>query len=376
MKLTPRLAAKIYQRTEMILQQKLAVTDLNGLVLSGVNAGSVETHALEAIGSLKLVQSPSGWWSPLKYEGKVIGAVGLSILTENATEVMDLVQGLAEVMIHQSILSKRAVSKVKLQSDFLFETLHEDDLTPFEEVMREADMLQLEIDRPWSCYVVQFADLDGNLADDTKLAENAARLEEIIGKLQTKWEGQLLSAYRLPNTILILMPVTSNQSRLSVVNKELVGSAEALGKLFGALGNKHFSVGVGQYYPGFGGLKKSFQEAKLALEIGLKLQPKSNIIHIRDIGMFVGLSRLPQQRKAELAYQILQPVIDDEQLLKTINQFLKSNLSLTDAAKLLHVHRNTLIYRLEKIKKLAGFDPRNFNDALQIKLGLLYTAKT
>ena len=133
-----------------------------------------------------------------------------------------------------------------------------------------------------------------------------------------------------------------------------------------------FTIGVGQYYPELQGLRKSYQDAKLALEVGIKVWGRGRMYHIKQVGMFITLANTSQDRKAELAHQILSPLLRDEQLFKTVQAFLTSGLNLTDAAEKLHIHRNTLIYRLDKTKKLINLDPRHFDDALQIKLGLMF----
>jgi carbohydrate diacid regulator len=96
------------------------------------------------------------------------------------------------------------------------------------------------------------------------------------------------------------------------------------------------------------------------------------VYHIKHVGMFITLANTSQDRKAELAHQILSPLLRDEQLFKTVQAFLACGLNLTEAAEKLHIHRNTLIYRLDKTKKLINLDPRHFDDALQIKLGLMF----
>jgi carbohydrate diacid regulator len=132
------------------------------------------------------------------------------------------------------------------------------------------------------------------------------------------------------------------------------------------------TIGVGQYYPDLGGLRKSYQDARLALDVGSKVWGLGRVYHIKNVGMFITLANTTQDRKAELAHQILAPLLRDDQLFKTVQAFLASGLNLTDAAERLHIHRNTLIYRLDKTKKLINLDPRRFDDALQIKLGLMF----
>jgi carbohydrate diacid regulator len=142
--------------------------------------------------------------------------------------------------------------------------------------------------------------------------------------------------------------------------------------LVAALPKQTISIGAGQYYPDLGGLRKSYQEAKLSLLVGTKVWGAGRVYHIKQVGMFVTLANVAQERKAELAHQILHPLLRDEQLYKTVQTFLTAGLNLTEAAEKLHVHRNTLIYRLDKTKKVIGLDPRVFDDALQIKLGLMF----
>ena len=127
-----------------------------------------------------------------------------------------------------------------------------------------------------------------------------------------------------------------------------------------------------QFYPDLAGLRKSYQDARLALEVGSRVWTTGTIHHIKQVGTFITLTNASQGRKAELAHQILSPLLQDDQLFKTVRTFLTADLSLTNAADLLHIHRNTLIYRLDKTKKLIGLDPRHFDDALQIKLGLMF----
>ncbi|MFH1939966.1 MAG: helix-turn-helix domain-containing protein, partial [bacterium] len=60
----------------------------------------------------------------------------------------------------------------------------------------------------------------------------------------------------------------------------------------------------------------------------------------------------------------------NEFLLETLQGFFDNNLSITQTAKALFVHRNTLLYRLERVKKITGLDPKKFDDAVQLRLAL------
>ena len=94
-----------------------------------------------------------------------------------------------------------------------------------------------------------------------------------------------------------------------------------------------YTLGVGQFYPDLGGLRKSYQDARLALEVGSRVWGPNQVYHIKRVGMFITLANTSQERKAELAHQILSPLLRDEQLYKTVQSFLGSGLNLTDAAE-------------------------------------------
>jgi len=87
------------------------------------------------------------------------------------------------------------------------------------------------------------------------------------------------------------------------------------------------------------------------------------------IAAFVGLS--DEQTKSDLARHLLSPLDHETELLETLDCFFGQNCSPSSTARLLCIHRNTLSYRLDKITSLTGLDPRQFEDAMQIRLARL-----
>ena len=76
----------------------------------------------------------------------------------------------------------------------------------------------------------------------------------------------------------------------------------------------------------------------------------------------------------DLTASIIDPLVNSGygfELITTLNQFLADNLNVSQAAKHLYLHRNTLVYRLGKIQNLTGLNPRNFDEAMELKLALL-----
>jgi carbohydrate diacid regulator len=131
------------------------------------------------------------------------------------------------------------------------------------------------------------------------------------------------------------------------------------------------SIAIGRYHPGLRGLARSYQDAQAALRLGLCFRG-ANQVHCLDrlgIAAFVGVA--DERTKIDLAQQLLSPLDLEHELLETLEIFFQEDCHHSSVAKRLAIHRNTLGYRLDKIKALNGLDPNRFDDAVQLRLALL-----
>lgn len=133
-------------------------------------------------------------------------------------------------------------------------------------------------------------------------------------------------------------------------------------------------IGIGTVVPHIRDLAKAYKEAGVAIEVGKVFDTEKTIINYENLG----IGRLIYQLPTTLCGMFLQEVfkknpIDalDHETLFTINKFFENNLNVSETARKLFVHRNTLVYRLEKIKKLTGLDLREFDDAITFKVALM-----
>jgi len=133
-------------------------------------------------------------------------------------------------------------------------------------------------------------------------------------------------------------------------------------------------VGIGTVANHLRDLAKSYKEAQIAIEVGKVFDTEKFIINYENLG----IGRLIYQLPTTLCEMFLQEVfkknpIDalDKETLFTIHKFFENNLNVSETARKLFVHRNTLVYRLEKIKKLTGLDLREFDDAITFKVALM-----
>ena len=134
------------------------------------------------------------------------------------------------------------------------------------------------------------------------------------------------------------------------------------------------AIGIGSVSMHLRDLAQAYKEAQVAIDVGKVFETDKTIINYENLG----IGRLIYQLPTTLCEMFLQEIfkkspIDalDSETLFTINKFFENNLNVSETARKLFVHRNTLVYRLEKIKKLTGLDLREFDDAITFKVALM-----
>ena len=133
-------------------------------------------------------------------------------------------------------------------------------------------------------------------------------------------------------------------------------------------------IGFGTVAEHLRSLADSYKEAQTAIDVGKVFDTEKSIINYENLG----IGRLIYQLPTTLCDIFLSEVfkknsIDslDQETLFTINKFFENNLNVSETSRKLFVHRNTLVYRLEKIRKLTGLDLRQFDHAIVFKVALM-----
>jgi len=121
-------------------------------------------------------------------------------------------------------------------------------------------------------------------------------------------------------------------------------------------------------------VSKSYKEAKLALDVGKIFFSERSVIAYSALG----IGRLIYQLPIPLCKMFIREIFEgkspddfDEETLTTINKFFENNLNVSETSRQLYIHRNTLVYRLDKLQKSTGLDLRVFEDAITFKIALM-----
>ena len=121
-------------------------------------------------------------------------------------------------------------------------------------------------------------------------------------------------------------------------------------------------------------VSRSYKEAKMALDVGKIFYSGKNVVAYSNLG----IGRLIYQLPLPLCRMFIKEIFDgrspddfDDETLTTINKFFENSLNVSETSRQLYIHRNTLVYRLDKLQKSTGLDLRVFEDAITFKIALM-----
>lgn len=198
--------------------------------------------------------------------------------------------------------------------------------------------------------------------------EKDGLVTELLKGMFATQSGDYITAVDESSVILIKnVEQDSSQQALAEVADTIVAMMNAEAML-------NVKVAYGTVVPELKDVSKSYKEAKMALDVGKIFYAEKNVVAYSALG----IGRLIYQLPVNLCKIFIDEIFGDvglldldEETLTTINKFFENNLNVSETSRQLFVHRNTLVYRIEKLQKSTGLDLRNFDDALTFKIALM-----
>lgn len=191
---------------------------------------------------------------------------------------------------------------------------------------------------------------------------------EVLKGMFSNQTGDYITAVDESNVILIKALEQSD------TQEDLLGIAQTIVSMMNAEAMMNVRVAFGTVVSELKDVSKSYKEAKLALDVGKIFYAEKNVVAYGTLG----IGRLIYQLPVNLCRIFIEEIFGDnvpsgldEETLNTISKFFENNLNISETSRQLFVHRNTLVYRLEKLQKSTGLDLRNFDDALTFKIALM-----
>ena len=149
---------------------------------------------------------------------------------------------------------------------------------------------------------------------------------------------------------------------------------QAIENTFMSEANHQVYIGIGEMKPTLGLLSESMREARRAIDVGRIYRKEEYVFIYRKMLIERFLADVPRemgQRYTSLLFNRKTARLFNDEMIHTIEKFFENSLNLSETARQLYIHRNTLIYRLDKVQRIIGLDLRAFDDAVTFKMMML-----
>lgn len=378
--MSPYLLKRLYEQVKRVIPARIALVDRNGKVYKGQNDFGSKTHL-----SLKYPINPERRSVPIEgenklqaipiyWEGKPFVVVVAEILDEDE-QTIEVVISLAELIIQQFIYQYKprpdAVDLLLTRMAYKPTTIDREELeNQITALGYQTDMpriaLAIELVGFWDNYLQTVGQPLGDKGD--LIAAKKSDISRSLNSFFTKSQDNIIG-YIGNDTFLVLKDLqnTDYQRFCQLLTKHYQEITDPLKNIH----IKEVTIGIGLPATTLIEILRSVQEALQVLQIGKRVLGGNKTHRFEALGVLPLILSGPGNQKLEFSQRLL-GLIDDEELLTTLEAFLAEDLNLTKTAEKLDIHRNTVIYRLNKITQTLGKDPREFSDAVELHLAILF----
>ena len=328
----------------------LCILDLSGriVVTTMEITDALAQHAEEFADSMAESQVIDGFQYFKIFDDQRLEYILLATgMSENAYTV-----GKLAVMQIQNLLT---AYKERLDKENFVKNLLRDNLL-LVDIYNRSKKLHIEVEQRRVAFLIQAEyEKDQNLLEATKEVESGAD-SDFITAVDEK-------------SIVYVTPVNGNEGQA-----QFIQHAKEIKEGLNEYGIKDAKIAIGNVAETIKDVSRADKEAQIALEVSKIFYEDASVIAYNQLG----IGRLIYQLPLPLCKMFIREVFGDyspdsidEETLATIDRFFENNLNVSETSRQLYIHRNTLVYRLDKLQKSTGLDLRVFEDAITFKIALM-----
>lgn len=374
--LDTKLAQQIVNRTMQIIDSNINVMDAKGTIIGSGDKqrlGELHEGALLVLSQARIVDIDEavakrlhgvrpGINLPLRVDGEIVGVIGLTGNPQYLRQYGELVCMTAEMMLEQARLLNLLAQDSRLREELVVNLINAEELPP--SLIEWAQRLGVDLNLPRVAAIIE--------VDSGQLGVNTA-MEELqqLQTLLTSPERENLLAIISLSKIVVLKPALNAFGRWDVQEQQkridnLLSRMKESSRL-------RVRIALGNYFPGAGGIARSYRTACATLAVGKQRMPDRRSFFYQDLILPVLLDSLHDGWQAE---ELLRPLsrlkaMDNHGILqRTLTAWFHNNVQPGVTAKALYIHRNTLEYRLNRISELTGLNLNSFDDRLLLYIAL------
>ncbi|PGZ95981.1 carbohydrate diacid regulator [Bacillus pseudomycoides] len=357
--LFPDLAHKIVREVRRLITENIIIIDINGTIIASTDQerlGSFHEGALRCAEQKKTViitkedeqrlcGVKAGINLPLLFHDEVIGVIGITGEPENISQYGEILRKMTELLIHENYFIEQLELEQRSYEAFVFDWLQGTDWSP--SFLDRAKTLGIDLQKKKQLILLSYNQ------NDTMLQR---KIWQHIRNLLPKQDLFV----RWGNDRFILFQSFETKKETFQFLKRLKYECEALFPIV-------LSIGIGQAVTP-SEMHHSYEQALRALTVS---QKTANIIFNEDLRLEMCLQDITPHTREEFLQRTIHKLHTETELMQTLRLFIENNQSYKQTAKMLHIHINTLHYRLKKVEEHTKLDPKQIKDLVILYFALL-----
>jgi len=393
------LAQDIVNKINKIIKKNIIITDENAIIIGSADEKRLTQFHEGAAKVIKekkkleiysndikhLTGTKPGINLPIENNGKIIGMVGITGEPNEVSSYGEIVKTTVEMMLQQEFLLKELHLEQQTRENFIQDLISGRVGNDFDLFLTRGRIVGYDILIPRIALVIDISQFKKTARQSQKIFEGKRKGEIYLQKLKNNILITIQDVFfNMPeeivsnaggNKFVVLKTINPKDSKENLKIK-IYKIANKIKNTISQKMKYKVTIGIGEYHEGIRGLSKSFREAAKAQEVGFRLEKLREIYHINDLGVDRILAGINDELQREIINKTLYSVKDvkgnimNEILLKTLKAFFDNDLSTLKTVKNIYIHRNTLYYRLKRIKEITGLNPKKFDEAIQLRLAM------
>ncbi|MEH6531066.1 MAG: sugar diacid recognition domain-containing protein [Photobacterium frigidiphilum] len=382
MQLNATIARQIVERAMKIIKYSVNVMDEQGRIIgSGDTSRLNQRHegAILALNDHRIVEIDDATSKQLKgvkpginfpiiFQHKAIGVVGISGEPDLVRNYGELVKMTAELIVEQAALMAQVQWNKRHREELVLQLIEEGSELNENQLLSIAERLDLDLAQPRIAAIVKVYPVKGK-------SLSLDHLQRLVHLLEYPERDNLVGIASVSmNEVVVLKPITLSDNGWSRALEQK--RVNQLMKRVTKEGDFTIRIALGDYFPSLQGLSQSFMTAKATMEAGNTINSKQeSVLFYQDHILPVLLNGLKndtwRQNKLQMPLVKLQQNDPRGILVKTLKAFFVQNCDLAQTCEMLHIHRNTLRYRLGKIEQETSLSFNNISDKTRLYLSVL-----
>lgn len=391
MELSRELAQKIVDRTSQIVDYIINVMDTKGVIIASNDKsriGELHEGARQVLISLKpyIIDDKEaekyphvvpGISLPITFHNEILGVIGIGSSSQSALTYGHFLQLTAELILEQEFLKEKMMNEGHARNKFLRRLLQFPWLGDEEYFLQQASLHSLDLDQPYLIAAVQIDEIYFTCASDgydSAISSQERTVHQLVDSISLSLQYAGLQIISMANDIAFMLPLPKETGKN--LNDIIFKFSKDLDFCLSQQIQCEYWIGIGGIARNLKDVNRQYRHAYASLLISDLFETRQKVTSFIDVYLEYMFLSLPKTIRNKFYHRILDPLLQNsdkqEQWLDTLTAFFENNKSLIQTADSLYIHRNSLLFRLNRIQKLTGFHPQNHRDSLYLNIALIF----